>query len=86
MPAERPFSREERDELAENDSRDKSRKVITTPTSASDGGYAYHDPDGEDHPRCNTGGPDTEFVEMTVDEAKRRNKSPCGFCDRLSDS
>jgi hypothetical protein len=83
MPANHPPSRDEREKLGEEDDRNESDIVLSTPTSSSSGAYAYHDPDDDGDPRCGAGGPDTEFQELTVTEARRRNKSPCGFCDSL---
>lgn len=81
MP-DRPTS-SQREELAKKDKRPPDTTVLTTPTSAANGGYAYHDLNEDKEPRCNAGGPNAEFVEVTVQEARQQNKSPCGFCDRL---
>jgi len=77
-------SQEERQERASMDSRNKETLVMTTPTGAANTGYAYHIPNEEGEPRCGAGGDNTEFIKITIEEAQRRNKSPCQFCERIS--
>ena len=75
----------ERDELADADRRPSDTSVVTAATGAANGGYAYHDPDDSGTPRCGAGGSETEFIQVTIDEAQRQNKSPCQMCDRIRD-
>lgn len=78
----RPSS-EERAKLASKDTRSEDYIVTTRPTGAANGGYAYHESDEDGEPLCNAGGPDATFEELTIKEAKRKNKSPCELCEMI---
>jgi hypothetical protein len=80
--SDRP-TRRQRDMLASRDDRNEKTRVATTPTGASQSGYAYHHVDRNGDPICGAGGPDTEFELVTIHEAQKRHKSPCRMCDRI---
>lgn len=80
-----PPSRAERDRLAENDTRDGSKPVLTDPKNASQHGYAYHVIDDDGGPVCGAGGPEKTFRELSIEEAQRKNKAPCQMCERILD-
>lgn len=78
-------TRKEREQLAEIDERPDDAIVLTLPTGAANGGYAYHLPDEEGNPLC--GGTRVsvdEYIETTRINAKHRAKSPCQNCERLN--
>lgn len=74
---------DQRDRLAEAEIRPEDTTVLTVPTGAANTGYAYHDWNEDGEPRCGAGDGDTEFIEVSIEEAQRRNKSPCQFCQRI---
>lgn len=77
-------TRKEREQLAETDDRADDATVVTLPTGAANGGYAYHLSDDEGNPLCGgTRVPTTEYIETTRLRAKRQGKSPCQNCERL---
>lgn len=78
-------SRAQRDSLAADDDRDRDLQVLITPKNAANYGYAYHVIDSDEEPVCGAGGPDAEFVEVSIAEAQRKNKAPCQMCDRIVD-
>jgi len=82
MSGKRPTT-SERDKLAEQDWCNKDHTVLTRQQGASNYGYAYHEPNENNEPVCNAGGPEDEFTKVTVAEAQHRNKSPCKMCDRI---
>ena len=85
MPPDNRPSTEERERLSSTDTRPEDKTVLTRPNGAANGGYAYHEANEDGQPLCNAGNPDTEFEEVTISEAKRRNKSPCQMCIRIID-
>jgi hypothetical protein len=83
MPQSSRPTRAKRDNLAENDWRSPDTTVITRPQGSSNYGYAYHEPGDNGEPICGAGDPNTEFIEVTVSKAQKRNKCPCKMCDRI---
>ena len=74
----------QREALREQDTQSDNELVLTTSTGAANSGYAYHEIGDDGKPVCGKTHPKLEPVSR--EEAKRRNKSPCGTCARLSDS
>jgi len=83
MPDTSRPTTDERDNRAEQDWRDNDHRVLTRQQGAANYGYAYHEPNEDGEPACNAGGPEAKFIEVTVAEAQRRNKSPCKMCNRI---
>lgn len=67
----------ERKRRREEDPGYESDMVAMTPQGAANSGYAYHDVSDTGIPVCGAGGPDSQFVRVTRELAKRRHKSPC---------
>lgn len=84
MPADSRPGSEERNRRAEEDDRPDDRQVAIRNNGAANGGYAYHTLNEDNEPLCNAGDDDSEFVLVSISEAHRRNKAPCGMCDRIS--
>lgn len=84
MPADSRPSSEERDHRASKDDRPDNYRVAIRDNGAANGGYAYHTLNEEDEPLCNAGDNDAEFVLVSLSDAQRRNKAPCGMCERIS--
>lgn len=86
MVTERHPDTDERASRAESDTRDPETLVLTGPRGAANYGYAYHRIADDGTPLCG-GGRRTDlndFETVTIAEAQRRNKSPCGSCERIA--
>lgn len=79
-----PTTREERERLAADDTRtDETRVGVFRRSSGS--AYAYHDLDESGDPVCSCSSRTkaTAFEIISLEEAKRRGKSPCGSCRQI---
>ena len=72
---------DQREVLRSQDTQEGTELVLTTPTGAANGGYAYHKIASDGTPIC--GNTHEDLEPITRRAAKRRNKSPCGMCQRL---
>lgn len=80
-------TRDERLERAQADSRDRDSDVGMYPGITS-GAYAYHELDNRGNPLCSTltKGDSKQLITVPRRKAQRRNKSPCGHCQRVLDT
>ncbi len=82
-PDGRPTS-PEREKRQASDPLPPDATVIADARGSANHGYAYHLIGDDGTPLCR---PMREtFEEMTVEEAHRRNKSPCGRCRNMRES
>ncbi len=86
MSGDKRPSSEKREELAGEDGRPDDYNVLIRPNGAANGGYAYHEPNDEGDPLCNAGNQQVKYQEVTMSEAKYKNKSPCQMCNRILNS
>lgn len=68
-----------------DESRDGSTPVLVQAGEPTGGGYAYHDMNTDGRPLCGAGDQETEYMTVTIDEARRHGKSPCQRCRQLPD-